>query len=108
MSDRIEFNQITKLEREIVFVLKRLGLDKFFKAVYGSRHMINHCSKDVSRICREQGIAPERTLMVGDIPAIDGMSAQRAGAKYLHVPMPALNDNFTYSQYFRGTNQNAT
>lgn len=91
-------------EESIEYLLKSLGVNKYFDGIYGEEHMIDACSKDISRICREQGVAPERVLMVGDIPGIDGASAQRAGAQYLAVPMPHRDKSFTYDKFLKNIN----
>ncbi len=91
-------------EEHIQETIERLGIRNHINAIYGRTHMVDDITKDISRICKERGVAPEKTLMVGDIPGIDGESARKAGVKFLHVPMPELNDSFSYEQYLKREN----
>ena len=81
--------------------VEEVKLQSFFDDIYGRSHMLDSTTKDIARICRERGVAPERTLVIGDRPDIDGESARKAGAMYLWVPAPRVrNDPFTYSKFF--------
>lgn len=89
-------------EEGINKILKNLKLNHYFSGVYGDKHILRGHQKDVAKICKEQGVAPERTLMVGDAPLVDGSSAMRAGAKYLYVPI--TDKTFTFRKYLERAN----
>ena len=54
--------------------------------------------KDISRICNDFKTEPKKTLMIGDLPSFDGISASKAGTYYLQVPKP-VHPTFTYTNF---------
>ena len=89
-------------------VITGLGIRGYIAAIYGTEHLIPNDElvmlKDISRICIDFSTPPERTLVIGDNPGIDGESAKKAGANYIHVPIYFLDKEFTFDRLLRQDN----
>ncbi len=85
-----------KLQRLTEAVLQTLGIARFFAARYGGGRglPLKPAGEPLAALIRELGLAPARTLMVGDKPA-DVATARGAGAHvaavtYGYGELPAL------------------
>jgi HAD superfamily hydrolase (TIGR01549 family) len=75
-------------EHELLFIFERLGLTRFFRAIYGSpRKKAESLARIVAECRASCGAAPEEVLMVGD-SGTDLEAAANVGTRFLGIGGP--------------------